>query len=159
MTKESASIKTAFFLMKDWNRNLNLQNNWAAMYTLIFIFVPAPLTLSHPTARSFCFLKLSVIKEQSIICQVLLQVFSGTPALTVWEKTLGQGHEALGEAKNKPCREQHWQSHRNLCVCVCICVHVCLRTPDKFVQGSIWFVGTAFPPHYPAVFLALENRW
>lgn len=97
------------------------------MYTLIFSFVPVPLTLSHPTARSFCFLKLSAIKEQSIICQesqVLLQVFSGTPALTVSGKTLGQRHEALGEAKSKPCREQHWQSHRNLCVCVHMCACV-----------------------------------
>lgn len=45
-----------------------------------------------------------------------------------------------------------------VCACVLTRVRVCSRTPDKFVQGSIWFVDAAFSPHYPAAFLALGNR-
>lgn len=136
------------------------------MYALHFQLCLGSFDSEPPHCKILLFLNLSVIKKQSIICQEsqvlipihILQAFSGAPALTVSGKTLGQRHEALGEAQTKPCREQHWQSHRNLCVCAHTCVHACLRTPDKFVQGSIWFVDTAFSPHYPAVFLALGNR-
>lgn len=125
----------------------------------IFSFVWVPLTLSHPTARSFCFLKLLVIKEQSSSVWRGSNPHSSTAGI-FWNtctdslrKTLGQRHEALGEAQTKPGREQRWQSHRNWWVCAHTCVCVRLRTPDKFVQGSIWFVDhslfTTLPRCFP----------
>lgn len=102
------------------------------MYALHFQLCLGSFDSEPPHCKILLFLNLSVIKKQSIICQEsqvlipihILQAFSGAPALTVSGKTLGQRHEALGEAQTKPCREQHWQSHRNLCVCahMCACV-------------------------------------
>lgn len=124
------------------------------MYTLIFIFVPAPLTLSHPTARSFCFLKLSVIKEQSIICQesqVLLQVFSGTPALTVRKNSWARTRSSGGGKKQTMQRAALAKPQEFVCVCVHMCACV-LEDSRQICSGINMVCGYSLSTTLPRCF-------
>lgn len=86
------------------------------------------------------------------------QAFPGTPALTVFRKTTGWRQKALWGLRANHVNSSSGKA-TGISVCARTCVYVYLRTLDKFVLGSIWFVDTAFSPRYPAVFLAFGNWW
>lgn len=169
MIKEGAPIKTAFFLMKDWSRNLNLPNNWAAMYTLNFQLCLGSFDSEPPHCKILLFFK-SFCNKRTI------HHLSGKPGYNPYscitgifwntctdslrkKKLLGKDMKLWGRH-----RPNHAESSTGKATGICVCVrtHVCLcawglQTNLLRDQYGLWI--QPFGHTTPLLFLALGNRW
>lgn len=149
MIKESASIKTALFLTKDWSRNLNLQNNWAAMYTLNFQLCLGSFDSEPPHCKILLFFKSFGNKRTihhlsgepgSNPYSCIAGVF-WKPALTVsgkkssWAKTWSSG----GGTDQTMQRAALAKPQESVCACshVCVCARG-LQTNLFRDQYGLW---------------------
>lgn len=129
------------------------------MYTLNFQLCLGSFDSEPPHCKILLFFKTFSNKRT-------IHHLSGEPGSNPHSRTAGVFWNTCTESLRKNSwaetqssgggRDQTTESSTGKATRICVCVR--LRTPDKFVQGSIWFVDTAFLPHYPAGFLALGNR-
>lgn len=125
MIKESTSIKTAFFLMQDWSRNLTLQNNWAAMYTLNFQLCLGSFDSEPPHCNILLFFKTFSNKRT-------IHHLSGEPGSNPHSRTAGVFWNTCTESLRKNSwaetqssgggRDQTTESSTGKATRICVCV-------------------------------------